>query len=578
MAIAAHDITLEGFNRPFKVLDFGLELQPNTHGEARLLLQMTETPNLLQELLYGSKLTIGYSTNEGATGTLFCGLVEHVAMKRRNLYYELSIVLVTGSVALDRDTKQAAYQDGAMTYGQVVARVLAETEGAGMILATSDVATDGMLIQYNETDWTFSKRLASHLGEAIFPDWLTGAPAFYFGTKMNTGQANISLTDYAIVLDQRFYEQGGFLSGLSKRDFLYYCIESDIDYVPGTRADIQGRTCRIWYKHGALHGDQIKFTYHWSEAYKVKRWDNQEIIGVMLPGTVLETIDERVRIALDIDAVATATLHPWTPVTGNIFYCMPELGTRVMLYFGSRWESSAKAVENVRENGGVQPRAEERKQMPAERETHGRFEDYNNRYFATQDGKELSMLPASIGLGPREAAPKILVADQFGIRIDDSTLTLQAGGAVAFQGNIICLTAPAQMSMIRSGGGSVSTFDICKDFNACGTIGSTTGTRKEALGIPRSSVVERLGNPSEIEHAAVASVPTGGVEARSLSEANVLHGLDTTPQGAFIHDQETLLAQLKSRSASAPLPDALERALQIIALSSLPFGQKFIGR
>jgi len=573
MAIAAHDITLEGFDRPFKLLDFQMELKPNTHGWAKLLLRLKERPDLLQELPYDTKLTIGYNTNEGATGTLLCGLVENVAVKRKDQYYELSIDLITGSAILDRDTKQVAYQDGAMTYSQVVNQTLAKTDDAKMILATeNDLATDSMLIQYNETDWVFVQRLASHLGEAVFSDWITGSPAFYFGTKMNTGQADMALNDYTIAVDHRFYEQGGFLADLSKRDFLYYSVETDIDYAPGTSADIQGRDCRVWYKHGELDGDQIKFTYHWSEVYKVKRWDNESLTGTMLSGTVVEATGECVRIELDIDAVATTTLHPWTPTTGNIFYCMPELGTRVMLYCGSRLESSAKALENIRENGGVQPRAEDSEQMEEEREHHERLLNPDNRFFASQDEKELSVLPDSIGLGPREDMPKIRVEDQSGVHINDMTLVLQADGVVAFQGDIIRVTEPSQVSMIRAGNGPMSTFNISEDFNVCGTIGSMEGTRKSAAGISRPSTVEALGNPDEIEQAAIAAVPLGGAREQHASAGESLHSLGGFSQSATRESQAIQHAQVGGKSSLSRLSSSMEESLQLVALSSLPLG------
>jgi len=612
MAIAAHDITLEGFDRPFQLLDFQMELQPNEHGWARLLLQLTEKPDLLQELLYDSKVTIGYKTDAGVAGTLFCGILEYVVMKRKNQYYELSVDLKTGSVMLDRDAKWVAYQDGTMTYSQVVNRVLADTEEAKTLIVTeSDPLTRGMLIQCHETDWAFVKRLASHLGEAVFPDWLTGSPAIYFGTELKHDSADVTVHDYTIELDRRFYEQGGFLAGLSKRDFLYYRIETDADYAPGTRATIQGSSRQVLYKYGALRGSQIEFTYDWGEAYRVKRENNQRLTGSMLAGTVVETRDERVRVALDIDAVEPIVFHPWTPVTGNLFYCMPEAGTRVMLYCGSRLENSAKAVENVRENGFFQRRAEGNDQTAAELEYHERFENHNNRYFASQDGKELSILPTSIGLGPREATPKILVMDHSGVVIEDMTLTLQASENVAFQAHMINVTAPSQVSMLRAGRGSTSTFNISENFNVCSTIGSMEGAQREAIQIPQSAAAEQLGNPEAIEKTAIASIFRGQL-GESKDSSRILGAAQR-----FTHDRnEVLSAQssdlldrkmqamtsfLSKRNLSAAMPHLLEqranilparqergeqqvvdiphlleRAIQTVAISSLPVGGKMM--
>ena len=520
MAIGAYDITLKGVSYPFTVLDFDMELQPNTHGRARVLLRLNERPDLATELLYGSKLSIDYSTAESAMGTLFCGLLECASVERKDQYYELSITLTTGSMALDLDPKSVAFQDDAMTYSEVIDCTLAETDGAMMIIATEDdPPIDGMLIQCNETDWAFIRRLASHLEEAIFPDWLTGKPAFYFGTKLQTGETNVELTNYTTVLDKRFYEQGGFLAGFSKRDFVYYRIETDMDYAPGTRAQIDGAMRQVMCKRGKLVGGQIRFTYDWGTAYIVRRRDNEDLIGLELSGTVVETVDERVRIALDIDAVAPVIFHPWTPVTGNHFYCMPEVGTRVMLYCGSRLEESAKAMENVRENGMVQLRAEEE---PEEREYHRRLLNPDNRFFASQAGKEMSMLPRSIGLGPREAPPKILVTDGIGVRIEDRTLSMKAGEAIAFQGARVQVQAPSHISVVRSGRGAISTFDICNDFNVSGTIGSLRSSSRAAMRIPKSSVVEELGPIAPFVAACIAAIPLGAPESTRARTANML--------------------------------------------------------
>lgn len=62
---------------------------------------------------------------------------------------------------------------------------------------------------------------------------------------------------------------------------------------------------------------------------------------------------ETVKLHLDIDDeqdVSTAYPYWWTPPTSNLMYCIPEVGTRVPLYFGCQDESCAKAVNCVRIN------------------------------------------------------------------------------------------------------------------------------------------------------------------------------------------------------------------------------------
>jgi len=166
----------------------------------------------------------------------------------------------------------------------------------------------------------------------------------------------------------------------------------------------------------------------------------------------------------------------------------------------------------------------------------------------------LSMLPDSIGLGPREAMPKIQLEDSFGIRVIDTALSMQAGAAVAFQGKRINAFAPSQVSMFRAGNGLMSTFNVSKDFNVCGADGSMEGTSRAAIHIPERRAVEELGNPEEIEKAAIASMPIGGIGERDVFEESEDKGL------------------------SAHIPVLLESQLQAAALSAIPIKLPHAGR
>ncbi len=58
--------------------------------------------------------------------------------------------------------------------------VTADTEHSACILPGSDMRTGGTLIQYQETDWRFLKRMASQLGLSLVPDTSYYYP-FYLG-------------------------------------------------------------------------------------------------------------------------------------------------------------------------------------------------------------------------------------------------------------------------------------------------------------------------------------------------------------------------------------------------------------
>ena len=81
---------------------------------------------------------------------------------------------------------------------------------------------------------------------------------------------------------------------------------------------------------------------------------NEKISGLALLGTVLDTRDTYVKIHLRIDEtqdVNTAKWFPYASEANNLFYCMPEIGQNLSLYFSNADENSAIAINSVRRNG-----------------------------------------------------------------------------------------------------------------------------------------------------------------------------------------------------------------------------------
>ena len=73
--------------------------------------------------------------------------------------------------------------------------------------------------------------------------------------------------------------------------------------------------------------------------------------------------------------------YRWAPVSGNVLYLMPQVGTKVSLYFGDWCESGGKAVNCVRMNGGAD--------APA-------MANYEERELLTEHGKTLELHPSHI--------------------------------------------------------------------------------------------------------------------------------------------------------------------------------------
>ena len=112
-------------------------------------------------------------------GALFCGYQEKVEIKEEGRYRIADVQAVSGTILLDQKKCDRVFQKKAQTYMGIANTVTADTEHSACILPGSDMQTGGTLIQYQETDWNFLKRMASQLGLPLVPDISYYYPRFY---------------------------------------------------------------------------------------------------------------------------------------------------------------------------------------------------------------------------------------------------------------------------------------------------------------------------------------------------------------------------------------------------------------
>jgi hypothetical protein len=87
-----------------------------------------------------------------------------VEIKEEKGYRIADIQAVSGTILLDQKKSNRVFQKKVQTYMGIASTVTADTEHSACILPGSDMRTGGTLIQYQETDWRFLKRMASQLG------------------------------------------------------------------------------------------------------------------------------------------------------------------------------------------------------------------------------------------------------------------------------------------------------------------------------------------------------------------------------------------------------------------------------
>lgn len=94
----------------------------------------------------------------------------------------LEAELISATYLMDNRKHSRTFQNASMSYDDVLNLLSAGYEGYGVILMAGRGEPIGdMIVQYEETDWQFAKRLASHFNSVLVPADHVGGIKYYFG-------------------------------------------------------------------------------------------------------------------------------------------------------------------------------------------------------------------------------------------------------------------------------------------------------------------------------------------------------------------------------------------------------------
>ena len=384
-----------------KILDFQTWEIPGEHarGSFRLLLAENETG------INGMNTPIQLCRKENAAGALFSGYPEKVEIKEGSGYRVADIQAVSGTILLDQKKCNRVFQKRAQTYMGIANTVTADTEHSACILPGSDMRTGGTLIQYQETDWNFLKRMASQLGLPLVPDISYYYPRFYLGLPEGEKKELGEILSCDMCFDGRYYAVSGRCT-VDRKDFICYDVVTGTRLSLGDRVTYEGRELTVSRKKTELVRGEVLFTYRLAgESYtRVAPEENPDYTGMSFVGEVTAACGERVELAFDMDrASAGGNSYGFAPATGNLMYCMPQVGTKAALYLGSGNEAQGVVSGCIRTNG-------------ASCEGTGSPE---KKGFCSEHGKGMSLYPQSMGMDGGEAG-KLTMEDGSGTLLGSS--------------------------------------------------------------------------------------------------------------------------------------------------------------
>lgn len=287
---------------------------------------------------------------DSATQYWFSGGITGVDINVEDGIWHVSIKATSRTYDMDHKRKSHSYQNKNKTYTSLIKEVVAPYPGgAAMNEATHPDAKIGeLLVQYEETDFEFLRRLASKVGTVILPDVVLDAPRVYFGVPDFSWGKQLEAVHYTVTQNQ---EQILQFEGSSQN--ISYKVHSEQYVQVGDNVSFHGQMWVVYKAEMNYHEGITVYTYQLVQRASIRSMvkQNHRIQGVSLGGKVVQRGNNMVKVHLDVDDEHDEGGNWWFPYSSegnNMFHALPEEGARINVYFPGGKEKQAIAINSVR--------------------------------------------------------------------------------------------------------------------------------------------------------------------------------------------------------------------------------------
>lgn len=397
------ELSLEGI---IQVETFRLTQELNNHGF--LALKLLVDGDMAEEFVnMASVLPVIVRETEHSGGqVVFQGKIETVYTKVEQGLPFLYVEAYSYTKDWERKEKSRSFLNGAMTYMEVARKVLSDY---GRFDIKSEAGCDGiipeMLLQYEESDWVFLRRLASHFGSYLMVDAKDNCGKVFFGIPDMDYGTELDREDYVLQKDMAHYARvlkpQGVLSqeasrwNIRTRRYLQMGETVSFNKIPAIVIGMEFYT---------LKGELVyRYTLARREGTRREKEKNPRIYGMSIPATVKERNGNRIRVHFDIDKVyePSAEMKYFTyAIESSSFYCMPEEGSQVHIYFPEHDEQSAVAVHAIGSGSGEG--------------SGGGGKNPDNKNFSDPSGSAMDMTKDSLSYAPDSSGSILLSLNKAG--------------------------------------------------------------------------------------------------------------------------------------------------------------------
>lgn len=394
------------------ILELRQEEEINQHG--RMIIsghisddQEEEYLGLLTGKVWETVQAVGM---DGEVKTLFTGIVTDFSVSVLNDQRKLTLELMTGSILMDEKKHFRSYQNPSVTYEQIFRETAVGYADSSVSFSKPYSEAPGELVlQYEETDWDFLKRLAGRSHQFLVPDSRMKGVRIYYSIPQGMPFEIPAGSRYTIRKDLGGYRnkicQG---MAVSEADCMEYIIQCREPHRIGDYASLYGMKCYIYKIQSRYEGGELLHCCYLKreKGIEVPEICNKEMAGCALDARITKVKEDKVQVSLLGDENAHQTINIWYPYAtvystpdGTGWYCMPEPGDMVRLTIPQHQERDAFVASSVH----VETDSPDRK-------------DPSHKVFKSRYQKEVRFTPDSIVITNNKGT-RIELTDAEGIHI-----------------------------------------------------------------------------------------------------------------------------------------------------------------
>ncbi len=345
---------------PFEVehiTSLSLRKSSNEHGTLELTAVLSE--EIADQYIYTVRKLTPLSLScqmPGREQVLFRGMVTSLYVSREGGVFYLNLTAKGNTCLMAVELKSRSFQNTEMTVHQMIREIMAGYENTNIIFQIPDDPIGDLLVQFQETDWEFLKRVISRYGAVLISDVSTVGIAIYAGVADRGECEKISAFQYSVRKSLESYElmKSNGWPDARETDYIIFEIQHPTVFSIGQQIELNGKRLFIEQAQHILEDGILKNYYllKLKEGFRSLRTYNMALVGSSLTGKVADVARNRIMVDLDIDGPGRAAY--WFPYStmsaspdGSGWYCMPEKGDGVRVYFPTRDEREAYAVSAV---------------------------------------------------------------------------------------------------------------------------------------------------------------------------------------------------------------------------------------